>query len=191
MVYRVKNFFKKLFGGTGAIAVGAGLATAQDDFPPKPTWSPEFTQSIEETTERCFFYLNRSVNIVVFKHGTCVLVEDLSSEESAVNDAKEVLKNIINYHPDMNPLQMKDGNVLVQYNHPAFNVVLKSTFENYKSQIEDNHLKGLTRDEVLVTPLGRNKFDEFGMQALYGRTLMFLDATKPEVVKILKAENAG
>lgn len=169
---------------------GAGLVAAQDEFPPKPSWAPEFIQPIEDTSERCFFYFNKSVNMVVFKHGTCVLLEDISFEENAVNDATEILNNIINYHPDMNPLKMKDGNVLVQYNHPAYNVVLKSTFENYKIQIEENHLKGLTPDEVLLTPLGPNKFDEFGMQALYGRTLMFLDAVNPEMVKIFKTQQA-
>lgn len=184
----MKKFLKSLLGGTVATATAVSNVSAQDDFPPKPTWVPEFKQSLEEVSERCHFYFNKSVDIAVFENGTCVIVEGVSTDEMALSAAKEILENIVNYHPDMNPLEMKDGNTLVRYNHPAFNVVLKSTFDTHKKSFEDNHLKGLTRDEVLMTPLGPNKFDEFGMKALYGRSLMFLDAMNPKMMKFLKAE---
>lgn len=187
----MKNFIRKLFGSAVVTTAAADVALAQGDFPPKPSWVPEFSQSIEDVSERCHTYLNKSLSIVVFENGTCVALENVPSEELAFNSAKEILEKIINFHPDMNPLEMKDGNVLVQYNHPAFNVVLKSTFENHRNNFVEDHLKGLTRDEVLMTPLGPNKFDEFGMKALYGRSLMFLDATNPVMVKFLKAENGN
>jgi hypothetical protein len=46
------------------------------------------------------------------------------------------------------------------------------------------HLEGLTKSEVLITPLGPNKFDDFGKQALLGRAYMFMDAQHPKIKAI-------
>lgn len=51
-------------------------------------------------------------------------------------------------------------------------------------EIEDRHLDGLTASEVLITPLGPNKFDDLGKQALLGRAYMFMDAQAPEIIEI-------
>jgi hypothetical protein len=56
--------------------------------------------------------------------------------------------------------------------------------------IRTNHLKALARDEVLMTPAGPNKFDDFGMKALFGRCYFFMDAKKPEVVSVLRKATA-
>ena len=101
------------------------------------------------------------------------------------NMPKRLSLKIYNYHPDMNPVNMKDGNILVQYNHPAFNVVLREFAEKYMTEIEANHLRALATDEVLMTPGGANVFDQFGMLALYGRTFMFMDAQNPKIVKYI------
>lgn len=79
---------------------------------------------------------------------------------------------------------MDDGNILVRYNHPGVNVVLSDIARAHWQEIEQRHLDGLTPDEVLITPLGQNKFDDFGKQALLGRAYMFMDAEQPEIVEI-------
>ncbi len=84
----------------------------------------------------------------------------------------------------MNPVLMDDGNVLVQYNHPAVNVVLQEVAQAHWPEVERRYPEGLTVSEVLMTPLGPNKFDDFGKQALLGRCYMFMDAGAPEIVEI-------
>lgn len=84
----------------------------------------------------------------------------------------------------MAPNTMDDGNILVQYNHPAANVVLREVARANWPEIEGRHLDGLAPSEVLLTPLGPNKFDDFGKQALLGRAYMFMDALAPEIVQI-------
>ncbi|WP_156336412.1 hypothetical protein [Novosphingobium sp. ST904] len=79
---------------------------------------------------------------------------------------------------------MDDGNILVRYNHPAVNVVIREVVLDHQKEVEDRHLDGLTEAEVLMTPLGPNKFDDFGKQALLGRAYMFMDAQNPEIVRI-------
>ena len=86
----------------------------------------------------------------------------------------------------MNPLPMKDGNVLVQYNHPAVNLVLDSLASKNWKVIEQRHLEALTTSEVLITPLGPNKFDAFGMKALFGRCFMFMDAQALNVLRVVR-----
>jgi hypothetical protein len=82
---------------------------------------------------------------------------------------------------------MKDGNITVQYNHPAMNVVFERVAKENWSEIERNHQDALAAHEVLITPLGQNKFDDFGKKALFGRCFMFMDAQEPIVERIVRA----
>lgn len=86
----------------------------------------------------------------------------------------------------MYPAPMDDGNILVRYNHPAVNVVLSTVAKAHWDEIDKRHLDGLTPDEVLITPLGQNKFDDFGKQALLGRAYMFIDAQSPEIIRLVR-----
>lgn len=156
--------------------------------PPVPRWRPAFEQPVEEIVDRVAYYTNRKRDFAVFRHGTCVILpQNQLSEEQAATVAKDLLDNIYKYHPDMNPQTMEDGNIAIQYNHPAINVVLKSFATNHWGEIERHHLDALAADEVLITPLGPNKFDDFGKSALFGRCFMFMDAQEPEVVRIVRA----
>jgi hypothetical protein len=155
-------------------------------FPPVPDWKPDIQQPIDEIVERISFYTNGQKDIAIFQHGTAVILEAGFSNEQAEQYAKEVLSKIFNAHPDMNPVNMKDGNVLVQYNHPAVNVVLNRVVEENWAEIEKNHQGALATSEVLMTPLGNNVFDDFGKKALFGRCFMFMDAQAPKVVRIIR-----
>ena len=84
---------------------------------------------------------------------------------------------------------MKDGNILVRYNHPAVNVVLEDVATEHWAEIERNHQSALAASEVLITPLGPNVFDEFGKKALFGRCFMFMDARRPVVSRIARKGN--
>ncbi len=156
-------------------------------FPPMPKWRPSIRQPLDRVVERVAHYTNRQKDFAVFEYGTCVLVENGLSEKQAVAQAMDVLFKIFNYHPDMNPVSMKDGNITVQYNHPALNVVLEDVVQLNWAEIDRNHLDALATSEVLMTPLGPNKFDDFGKKALFGRCYMFMDAQNPRVVKIERA----
>lgn len=155
-------------------------------FPPVPDWKPEYPQPIRSIVERIKYYTGDKKDFAVFKYGTCAILNDGLSDEDCHKFAKEVLSQIYNYHPDMNPLNMDDGNILVRYNHPAVNVVLESHVSQHWESIDKNHQRALATDEVLITPLGNNVFDDFGKKALFGRCFMFMDAQKPEVVEIVR-----
>lgn len=153
-------------------------------FPPVPDWKPDFSPEIAQIVERVRYYTDGNSDIAVFQHGTCVLLDDGLSDVEAPAFALSVLSQIFNYHPDMNPVPMDDGNVLVQYNHPAVNVVISTQAEANWAAIDLHHQRALATDEVLITPLGSNVFDDFGKKALYGRCFMFMDAQDPKVVAI-------
>jgi len=155
-------------------------------FPPVPDWRPAIAQPLDRIIDRLKYYTSGKRDIAVFENGTCVVLEDGLSDKDAEAFAKETLSKIFHFHPDMNPTNMDDGNILVRYNHPAANVVLNDFVEAHWSEIDANHQRALATDEVLITPLGHNVFDAFGKKALFGRCFMFMDAQAPKVVKIAR-----
>jgi len=183
---------KKLISSMLAILGLSGSAIAEEkQFPPVPNWKPSFSASIESQLERMVFYTNQDKDLAQFSNGTIVILEDGLDDTEARQYANEVLSKIFNYHPDMNPVNMKDGNILVQYNHPAYNVVLTEFTQKHMDVIKSKHLDALATDEVLITGLGHNKFDEFSMLALYGRAFMFMDAQSPELVRLYRKKSSN
>lgn len=156
-------------------------------FPPVPTWRPAFGQSLDRLVERARFYTNGLRDIAVFRHGTMVILRNGLTDAEATDAALTALDSVYHAHPDMNPLLMTDGNVLIQYAHDAATIVLSDTAMEHRGEIEDNHLAALTPGEVLFTPDGPNVFDDFGQVALFGRCYLFMDAQDPEVVRVERA----
>ena len=160
-------------------------------FPPVPKWRPAFAQPLDQVIDRISYYTDRKRDFAVFANGTCVILTNGLSDEATVSEAVSVLDKIFRYHPDMNPRPMDDGNILVQYNHPAINVVLESFAKIHWAEIDRNHQDALATAEVLMTPLGPNRFDDFGKKALFGRCFMFMDAQEPKVVRVVRATAHG
>ena len=184
LTFLTMGIFSGLFGGEKP-------KEEKKDFPPVPSWEPAIVVPTDTIIERFRYYTDNGRDFVVLKHGTCVLVADGLSDEVAKKEALEVVSKIFNYHPDMNPKSMDDGNILIFYNHPAYSLVLREITEAHMETIRKNHLKALARDEVLMTPAGPNKFDDFGMKALFGRCYFFMDAKKPEVVRVVRKKIEG
>jgi hypothetical protein len=158
-------------------------------FPPVPAWKPSIVQPINNVVERSSFYTNGSRDFAVFTNGTVSILPDGLSNSQADAFAKQALHKVFHAHVDMQPLQMRDGNILIQYNHDVANIVLNEIVDQNWSEIEKNHLQALATHEVLITPLGPNVFDDFGKRALFGRCFMFMDAQQPQVIEIERKLN--
>jgi hypothetical protein len=173
-------------GLLAALGVSRGLAVTPQtkSFPPVPAWRPSFDQPLDRIVDRVSYYTDGKRDYTVFRNGTCVILEPGLSDAEANTVSFKVLSDIFNYHPDMNPSRMDDGNILVRYNHPAINVVLGEVARAHWQEVEERHLDGLATSEVLMTPLGPNRFDDLGKQALLGRAYMFMDAQAPEMITI-------
>jgi hypothetical protein len=168
---------------TTAQKVGTGKPP--EDFPPKPKWKPTISVDLERTIQTFVYYTDKKKGFAIFRNGTCVLIPD--TDANPENAAKEILNKVYMYHPDFNPQAMDDGNFLVKYSQPAYSIVFKDEYEKNRGYIDQNHLDGLTRDEVLLNAKGEaNKFDDSGKIGLFARSRMFLDAQDPVVVKIWK-----
>jgi hypothetical protein len=157
-------------------------------FPPVPDWRPSIAQPLNQIVDRVRYYTDGKRDFAVFQSGTVALLPAGLSEPDATRHAKAALHNVFHAHPDMHPLNMDDGNILVRYNHDVLTVVLESVASNHWSEIEREHQRALATDEVLITPMGPNKFDGFGMKALFGRCFMFMDAQDPTVVRVERSE---
>jgi hypothetical protein len=153
-------------------------------FPPVPDWQPEIVQPLERIVERFRFYTNGARDFVVFAHGTVAILPSGLSDAQATQHAMQALHQVFHAHPDMNPMPMKDGNILIQYNHDVASLVLSDVAQQHWAQIDQQHQRALATSEVLISPLGHNVFDDFGKQALFGRCFMFMDAQSPSVTRI-------
>jgi len=152
-----------------------------------PEWKPGIERNIDNISERCEFYWNKSKTIVVFAHGTCVFVEDGLSDEASEEAAIYELSGFLKSHPDIHPMQMKDGNLLIMAPHlDVFTVVLEETMDTHQDLIKANHLKALPSHEVILTADGPNVFDTLGHNMLFGRTFIFWDAQELTPVKIIR-----
>ena len=181
-------------GALAALGLGRGRAQTapKKAFPPIPAWRPSFAPPLDRIVDRITYYYDGKADFVVFRNGTCVILDAGLSDADARTFGFKVLADIFGFHPDMNPANMDDGNLLVRYNHPAVNVVIRELAMPHWDEIEKRHLDGLATDEVLITPLGPNKFDETGKLALLGRAYMFMDAEQPEIVRIVRPrQHAG
>lgn len=154
------------------------------NFPPTPAWRPSIEQPIDQIAERLRHYTNGTRDFALFTYGTIAILPSGLTETQAEMHAKDALAKVFHAHPDMQPLQMNDGNILVRYNHDVVNIVLDEVSAQHWTEIKSGHQGALARDEVLITPLGQNKFDGFGMKALFGRCFMFMDAQAPTVLRI-------
>jgi hypothetical protein len=161
------------------------LATAcRKSFPAVPTWRPSFQRPIDRIIDRFYYCTDAKEDFTVFRYGTCVALESGMPDADAEAFSLRILSKIINSHPDMQPLHMDDGNIMISYNHPAYSIVLRDITQAHWSEIESRYMDGLTLYEVLLTPLGPNGFDDFGKQGLLGRAYMFMDAQAPDIIAI-------
>jgi hypothetical protein len=159
-------------------------AAPPERFPPVPAWRPVVAQPIDRLVERIRHYSNGTKDFAVFRHGTVAILPDGLSDDQASQHALQALHGVFHAHPDMNPRSMKDGNILIQYNNDVVSVVLDDLVEANWEEIDAKHQDALATHEVLITPLGHNKFDAHGKKALFGRCYMFMDAQDPLVVRI-------
>ncbi|MCW9000361.1 MAG: hypothetical protein OQK04_16750, partial [Kangiellaceae bacterium] len=88
-----------------ATVIGFGTQAQESDkpFPPVPKWKPTFNVSVEVVLERMKYYTDNAKDIVIFRNGTSVILPDDLNDKEANQYALEVLSQIFNYHPDMNP----------------------------------------------------------------------------------------
>ena len=179
---------RQFLTGTLAAAAIPAMGHAVTNTPLVPKWQPSFTQPLDRIATTFAYYMDKQRNFVVLSHGTCVTFADGFSDTQATRSAEATLTAIINYHADMNPTPMDDGNIFVRYNHPAFNVVFIDIVTSHWAEIDSRHLDGLVPEEVLITPQGPNVFDDLGKKALYSRACMFLDAQAPSVKLIRRRE---
>lgn len=158
-------------------------------FPPVPVWEPSIVQSLEAIEDRVRYYTGGKQDFALFSNGTIVLLPMGLSETQAEALALAALNEVFHAHPDMRPVAMDDGNILIGYkNDVTANVVLADVVAANWTEIEAQHQRALAEHEVLMTPIGQNKFDDFGIKALFGRCFMFMDAQRPRIAKIVRKE---
>jgi len=156
------------------------------EFPAAPEWKPSFNADLDEIISIFRHYTNNKSDFVVFANLTLVLIEDGLDDNRAIRNAIKTLSKIYNYHPYMEPHGMDDGNLLISYSYPAFNIAVEKTAKTHWKEIQENHRRALCSSEVMFTSLSPKDFDDVGKKALWARCYFFMDAQNPEVVRIVR-----
>ena len=157
------------------------------EFPPKPAWKPNIPVDISRTVQTFAYYTDHKNAFVIFANGTCILLPEGS--EDPEKDAKEILNKVYYYHGDFKSDLMDDRHFLITYSQPAYSIVFKDEVERYADYIEQNHLDGLIKAEVLLNAKGeRDKFDDHGKIGLFGRARMYMDAQSPVIAQIWRPQ---
>lgn len=181
------SWLKRLIGKTRKNAVPSlsDTSVSVDDL--VPAWKPDCDRDLERIATLCTHFTNGATSFVVFSHGTCVIMDSPVNEEEAFQTASQHLSLFLKSHPDVQPLAMNDGSVLVQsLNVSAVSIVPPETLASYQSQIEENHLSAIPGHEVIMTPNGPNVFDDFGKQVLFARAFIFWDAQDLRPTKFVR-----
>jgi hypothetical protein len=105
-------------------------------FPPVPDWQPSAQPQIERIVERIRFYTNGARDFAVFSNGTVAILPSGLTDEDAERHALKALHGVFHAHPDFNPMNMKDGNILLQYNNDVATVVLADVVAANWDEIE-------------------------------------------------------
>mmetsp|Transcript_17248 Transcript_17248/g.25974 ORF Transcript_17248/g.25974 Transcript_17248/m.25974 type:complete len:114 (+) Transcript_17248:232-573(+) len=80
----------------------------------------------------------------------------------------------------MNPLTMKDENIMVEYNHPAYNVVLTELTKDHMATINAKYLDGYSIDSHAINLATYEA-------ANCGRRFMLMDGQDPEVICLYRS----
>lgn len=79
--------------------------------------------------EKAKYYTGEKLQIAVFKYGTIVIFPERVSD--IYSSALKTLDLVYNSHPDFNPVEMDDGNYLIEYTQLAFMIVFKDEIEKH------------------------------------------------------------
>lgn len=156
---------------------------------PRPAWKPSVVQPLDRLAARFKPFVKLGRDFVVFKHGTCAVVEPQLPEAVAHERARVILDRTVNQPPDMRPTELPGGDVLILYNQPAATVVLDDIARAHWLHIENRHKSALLPDEVLIMPAGPNVFDSFAKKVLFGRCFLYMDAEAMEVDRLVRAHS--
>ena len=161
----------------------------EDDLPSKPEWKPNLPNNIDTIIERAKYYTGSKLQLAVLEYGTVIYFPQ--TVDDIKRAAFDTINRIYNSHPDFKPIEMDDGNYIVEYSQPAFTIVFKEEIENHWNYIETNHKDGVCTHEVLLNGKGEaNIFDDVGKICLFGRAKMFMDAQKPDLVRMFDPLNS-
>lgn len=133
-------------------------------------WNPEESVDIPRTLAKFQYYTNHRKAFVVFKHGTCVVIPDLSPAPE--HDAKAILRQLRSTMVDWTPHLMDDGNFTVSYAEPAYSIVFKEEADLHQ----------------LVSPEKETRY--FGV-GVFGRARLFLDLENPIIVQVWRPSGSA
>jgi hypothetical protein len=140
----------------------------------------------EHLVEFCSRHVTEARSFVIFRYGTCVLVQEPS--EDPVADAMKRLEASEDPEAKFVPELTVEGDLIVSFKEPVFHIFNEAQREAMQAELD-------TLTPALLTPAERAAAGDDWVpptQARYGllaRRRMLEDAAKPVAIKIVRAKN--
>ena len=153
---------------------------------PVPKWKPDILVD-EERIAKCFaYYTDYQNNFVVFKNGTCLILDDFESDVE--KQAKRALRERFNPLLSFSTEVLVDDNWYVKFQGGVIGIVFKDEIDANIEYIETNYLDGLLPTEVLFENEIGEKPTELGLNGKVGllsRARAVMDYLEPEISYVI------
>lgn len=154
---------------------------------PVPKWKPEIIVDTERVAKCFAYYTDYQNNFVVFKNGTCLILNDFESDVE--KQAKYAFKKRFNPLLSFKAEQLVDDNWYILFQGNIIGIVFQDEIETNIDYIEKNYLDGLLPTEMLFENEVSGKPKELGLNgkiSLLARARAIVDYLDPEVVYVIK-----
>ena len=147
-------------------------------------WHQDWSANLDDISIRCTRLINKDRSIVVFSHGTCVMIEE------PVNDRQATAKHILLIAADpeskfkSNRISNKDH--IITFSPSVFTWITAKDIATHKNSLLSKWDQGLSEDER--NNLFGRKVPLSTQVGILARSKLLEDASSPKVVKVIIAK---
>ena len=154
---------------------------------PVPKWKPDMFVDTKRIAQSFAYYTDGQHNFVVFKHGTCLVVDDITT--GIEDEARRTLQQTFNPLLPFTTEELVDDNWYVGFRGHFVGIVFRDEVEANMDCIEENYMDGLLPSELIFENEVNgqaNVFDLKGKVGLLARARVIMDCLETEVIHVVK-----
>lgn len=132
----------------------------------------------------CASNVQESRSFVLFQHGTCIVVQDLTEIDEIKSFALETLARTAVPGAKFVCAPVEDENIIVSYSEPVFHLRFGEDIRAHREAIETDFMRFLSEEERATTPLGWDPpfHAKIGLRS---RARLLKDAQQPVICQII------
>lgn len=145
---------------------------------------PPIAGKDQRLIEFCASNVQEGRAFVLFQHGTCIVVEGMTTVDEIKGHALQVLARTAVPGAKFVCAPVEDENIIVSYSEPVFHLRFGEDIRTHREAIETDFMRFLSEEERSTTPLGWNPpfHAKIGLRS---RARLMKDAQAPVICQII------